>query len=212
MKKLLLGLFVSMAISGAAIAAPSSFLELGLINGGENGQNGSGDEKGAEISGSWAINENWYVGGTVGSYDRDDQDNGADLTNDYVNVNGGYSMAVSDDADVFVELGLWAGEQDNDDIPTADNPSGDDTDPTAAELKVGASTAISEKFSIFGTISMAYGDLDTENNDDLDDFIWSAGGAYAFTDNFSLNVKVVEGSNGVNGQDDIVRVGGRWTF
>jgi hypothetical protein len=56
------------------------------------------------------------------------------------------------------------------------------------------------------------GDTDSNGDDDLTNFVWSAGGAYAFTDNFSVSLKLVEGSNGVNGQSDVVRIGARWTF
>jgi hypothetical protein len=79
-------------------------------------------------------------------------------------------------------------------------------------VKFGANTAITDAFSIFGTISLVSGDLDRPGNDDLTNFVWSAGGAYAFTPNFSLSLKLVEGSNGVNGQSDIARIGARWTF
>jgi hypothetical protein len=71
---------------------------------------------------------------------------------------------------------------------------------------------ISDKFSLFGTFSLVSGDLDTDTNDDLNNFIWSLGGAYSFTDTISLNVKLVNGSNGVNGQDEVLRIAGRWTF
>lgn len=77
---------------------------------------------------------------------------------------------------------------------------------------MGVNGNITDKFSLFGMISLAAGDLDSGGNDTLRDFIWSAGGAYAFTKVFSMNVKVVEGSNGVNGQSDVARVGFRYTF
>ena len=37
------------------------------------------------------------------------------------------------------------------------------------------------------------GDLDTKDNEDLSNYVWSLGGAYAFTDLFLLNVKMVNG-------------------
>lgn|GEM_PF-3323635 len=46
-------------------------------------------------------------------------------------------------------------------------------------------------------------------NDDLSNFIYSVGGACTFTDAFSLNVKLV---NGVNGQDEVLRIDGLWSF
>ena len=57
-----------------------------------------------------------------------------------------------------------------------------------------------------------WGDLDVDSNDDLSNFIWSLGGSYSFTDTISMSVKLVDGMNGVNGQDEVLRIGGRWTF
>jgi len=61
-------------------------------------------------------------------------------------------------------------------------------------------------------LSLVWGDLDEGGNDDLSNFIWSLGGSYNFTDNISMNVKLVDGFNGVNGQNEVLRIGGRWTF
>ena len=71
---------------------------------------------------------------------------------------------------------------------------------------------LAENFSVFGTLSIVGGDRDTDTNEDISNFIYSVGGAYSFTENFSLNAKIVNGVNGVNGQDEVLRLGGRWTF
>lgn len=201
MKKLIV-LVLSVAFCHIAYAGPSTFIEGGVIIGGENGQNGPNEEGGLEATGRFAFGGNWYAGGNLGRYTRD-RANG-DIKNTYVNFNGGRYLAITDKVDLFLEGGLWFGEQ--------KNPGGPTNDPSAIEGKVGVEGNITDKFSLFGTISLAAGDLDTGSNDTLRDFIWSAGGAYAFNKTFSLNVKVVEGSNGVNGQSDVARIGFRWTF
>ena len=43
-------------------------------------------------------------------------------------------------------------------------------------------------------------------------YVWSLGGAYAISERISINLKVVNGVNGVNGQDQVLRLAGRWTF
>jgi len=198
MKRLSIAL-IGLALSGAALAAPSSYVELGYITGGENGENGSGEENGFEFAGSYAFSKMWYAGGIIGSYERDR----SNTENDYFNINGGATFGMTERTDLITEVGLWFGEQ---------KTSGTKTEPTALELKVGVNTLVVDKLALFGHISLIGGDLDTPSNSDLTNFVWSIGGAYNFTPNFSLNLKIVEGSNGVNGQSDVVRLGGRWTF
>lgn len=189
-----------MAMSGAALAAPSTHVEFAYILGGENNSRGGNEEKsGFEFAGAYAFDEHWYVGGVIGSYDRR---NTAD--NDYINANGGYVFSLTPKINLTAEGGLWFGEQKNN--------NGTKTDPRAIEAKAGLDTMISDKFALFGTFSIVRGDLDTPVNDDLSNFIWSLGGAYSFTDRISLNVKLVNGVNGVNGQDEVLRIAGRWTF
>jgi hypothetical protein len=195
-------MIVGIALSGIAYAGPATHVEGALIVGGENGQNGGGDQGGLEAAGNYAIDENWYVGGVLGRYTRD-TGNG-DIDNTYLNLNGGRFFRMTERTDLFIEGGLWVGEQ--------DNPNDGTNDPRAIEGKIGINGRITDALSLFGTISLAAGDLDTPSNDDLQDFIWSAGGAYVFTPTFSINVKIIEGSNGVNGQSDVARVGFRWTF
>ena len=201
MNKLVI-MIVGIALSGIAYAGPSTHVEGGIIIGGENGQNGSNDQSGLEAAGSYAFNELWYVGGALGRYTRD-TGNG-DIDNTYLNANGGRFFPMTERTDLFVEGGLWFGEQ--------DNPNGVTNDPRAIEGKVGINGRVTDALSLFGTISLAAGDLDTPTNDNLRDFIWSAGGAYAFTPTISLNLKIVKGSNGVNGQTNVARIAFRWTF
>jgi hypothetical protein len=67
--------------------------------------------------------------------------------------------------------------------------------------------------SVFGTLSLIGGDTDDgSSNEDISNLVYSLGGAYSFSDRISLNVKLVNGINGVNGQDEVLRIGGRWTF
>ncbi|HET6277324.1 MAG TPA: hypothetical protein VFG08_00925 [Candidatus Polarisedimenticolia bacterium] len=192
-------LFVGLLVSTAAFAGTSTYVELGYITGGENGENGPAEENGFEAAGRFALSPKWYLGGALGTYDRS-----GFAENDYLNLNGGTIRALTEKTDAIVEFGFWSGDQDND--------TGTDTDPMAVEVKFGLGTKIGEKFTGFGAISLVAGDLDTPPDDDLRNFVWSAGGAYAFNKHFSLSLQVIEGSNGVNGQSDVARIGGRWTF
>lgn len=190
---------IMMLSATAAVAKPASFVEGGYITGGENGENGAGKENGFEVAGRFGIAETWFVGGAVGTYDREDF-----AENDYLNVHAGTIQKITERTDFLMEFGFWTGSQDLD--------TGEDTDPKAIEAKFGLTTRIGEKFSAFGGISLVAGDLDTPTDDDLRNFVWAAGFGYAFTRHFSLDLRVVEGSNGVNGQSDVARIGGRWTF
>jgi hypothetical protein len=198
MKKIFV-LVVGLVLSNTAMAGSSSYLDVGYITGGENGENGPGDENGGEIAGSFAFGEKWYVGGVIGSYDRD----AIDTTNDYIYINGGAAWGLTERTDLITELGVWTGEQDS---------GGVKTDPNALELKFGVNSQIAEKFGLFATISLVRGDLDTPTDSDLSNFVWSAGGAFNFTENLSASLKIVDGSNGVNGQSEVARIGLRWTF
>ena len=202
--KNLVCLLIGMAMSGAVLAGPATYVEFGYVTGGENNDRGdsvSGNDKknGWELAGSYAFDQNWYAGGIIGTYDRRDT-----AENDYINFNGGYVSPLNPKTNLIAEGGLWFGEQKTN--------SGFKTDPKAIEGKVGLDSKISDKFSVFGTVSFVFGDLDTVDNDDLSNFIWSLGGAYSFTDLFSVNVKLVNGVNGVNGQDEVLRIAARWTF
>jgi hypothetical protein len=42
--------------------------------------------------------------------------------------------------------------------------------------------------------------------------VWSAGSAYNFGKMFSINLRVIDGFNGVNGQEQVLRLAARWTF
>ena len=199
MKKILIAL-VGCALTNIAVAAPPTFIEGAFIFGGENARNGGGKQNGIEAVGSWGINDNWYIGGILGYYDAKDF-----AENTYGNINGGYVKTLSQKTSLLLEGGLWFGEQEFD--------GGGKTKPSAIEAKAGINHSITPELSIFGTLAIVGADLDTDvGNDDLSNFIWSLGGAYAFSDLFSLNLKVVNGVNGVNGQDEVLRLGARWTF
>jgi hypothetical protein len=191
-------------LASPAFAGPSTFIDVGYISGGENGENGDGREDGFEVAGAFKLTDIWYIGGALGTYDRDE----ANLENDYLNLAAGVAIGLTDKTDFIGELGLWAGQQEFD----GGEGGSTDTDPWAVELKTGVSHAITDKFAVGGTISLVFGDTDQPQNSDLQNFVWSAGGSYAFTDNVSVSLKLVEGSNGVNGQSDVVRLGARWTF
>ena len=194
----IIGMLMSVTV---AMAKPASFVEGGYITGGENGENGPGKQNGFEVAGRFGITETWYIGGAFGTYDREDF-----AENDYFNFHAGTAVKASERTDFLMEFGFWTGSQD------LDAPAAEDTDPKALEAKFGLGTSIGEKFSAFGTISLVAGDLDTDTDDDLRNFVWAAGFGYAFTKHFSMDLKLIEGSNGVNGQSDVARIGGRWTF
>jgi hypothetical protein len=189
-------------LCGVAVAEPSTFVEIALVDGGENGRNGSADEFGFEATGDVGLSENWYVGGILGRFKRDSSS--GDVKNTYFNAHGGYLFNVAEETGVILEGGLWFGSQ--------DNPGDQDTDPTAIEIKAGISQALAERFNIFGTLSWVNGDLDTPQDSNLRNYIWSLGAAYAINEDVSISLKLVNGFNGVNGQDQVLRFAGRWTF
>jgi hypothetical protein len=198
MKNLVIVLFALM-LSSAVMAAPSSYVEGAYVMGGKNGENGSGSQRGYEVAGSFGINEKWYVGGVLGTFDRSEFGD-----NDYLNINGGLAHSLTDATSLIVEFGLWTGDQTTN--------GGVKTDPKALEVKFGLSHMIGKKFNAFGTIALVAADLDTPPDDDLRNFVWSAGGAYLFTKHMSASLKIVKGSNGVNGQSNVARAAFRWTF
>ena len=203
MKKTILVL-TCLILGSTAMAEPADpFIELALIDGGENGRNGGSDQFGIEATGDVGLSENWYVGGIVGRFARDTA--GGDIKNTYFNAHGGYRFDVAESTGVIVEAGIWAGKQSN----PGTTP---DADPTALELKAGVSQALSEKFDIFGSLSWVRGDLDTGSNDNIRNYVWSLGAAYKFSKSWSMNLKFVNGVNGVNGQDQVMRFAGRLTF
>ena len=201
MKKIIFAL-VCLVFSGFVVAGPATFVEIALIDGGENGRNGASDGGGFEATGDVGLGEHWYVGGILGKFNRDFSD--GDVDNTYFNAHGGYLFPVAEDTGVTLEAGLWIGQQ--------DNPGDLDTDPTAFELKAGVTQALSDKFGIFGSLAWITGDLDTDEDSNLRNYVWSLGGVYSINKRISLNLKVVNGVNGVNGQDQVLRLAGRWTF
>jgi hypothetical protein len=188
--------------TGVAVAGPATFVEVALIDGGENGRNDSGDQFGFEATGNVGLGDNWYVGGILGQFKRDYSS--GDVKNTYFNAHGGYLFSVAEKTGVNLEAGLWLGNQ--------DNPGDPDTDPRALELKAGINRSLSEKFGVFGTLAWVTGDLDTPDDSNLRNYVWSLGAAYSFGKLFSINLKFVNGVNGVNGQDQVLRFAGRWTF
>jgi hypothetical protein len=192
-------MLLALMLSTAAMAAPATYVEGAYVMGGKNGENGSGSQNGFEVAGSAALSERWYIGGVLGSFDRSSFGD-----NDYLNINGGMIHSLVEKTDLIVEFGLWAGDQTTN--------AGANTDPKALEVKFGLSHMIGEKFSVFGTISLVAGDLDTPTDSNLRNFVWSAGGAYMFTKHISASLKIVKGSNGVNGQSNVARAAFRWTF
>jgi hypothetical protein len=203
MNKLVLVL-AGLALSSTALAGASSYAEFALVTGGEGdtSRNSGGKENGFEFARAWAFNENWYVGGIAGEYDQRDS---REWT--YFDINGGYVKSINPKTDLTLEGGFWFGEN---------KESGTEKrEPKVLEAKAGVNTMLSDNFSVFGTLSLVGGDTDNQqgdNNDDISNFIYSLGGAYSFTETVSLNVKLVNGVNGVNGQDEVLRIGGRWTF
>ena len=201
MKKLVLVL-ASLALSSAAFAGNSSYAEFALVTGGENARNSGGKENGFEFAGAWAFNENWYIGGIAGNYVVRE---GREWT--YFDINGGYVKSINPKTDLTLEGGFWFGENER------NNGDKEKQKPKVLEAKAGINTMLSDNLSVFGTLSLIGGDTDAfAGNDDISNFVWSLGGAYSFTETISLNVKLVNGVNGVNGQDEVLRIGGRWTF
>jgi len=198
---------MGMMLSGAAFAGASSYVDGGLVIGGKGSgsQDGSAGNSsgGIEVTGAWAITDLWYIGGVGGTYTR--EGGGGDTDNTYLAFNGGAVIGLTEKTDVFGEAAIWAGNQ--------DNPGGAaDSDPKAIEAKAGINTKVGEKLTLGATISLIAADLDSGGSDSLRNFVWSAGGAWNFTPHMAATFKLADGSNGVNGQTDIFRIGFRYTF
>ena len=131
--------------------------------------------------------------------------NGGDKDNTYLAFNGGAVIGLTEKTDVFGEAAIWAGNQDNPGTAA-------DTDPKAIEAKAGITTKVGDKLTLGASISLIAADLDTDSNDKLRNFVWSAGGAWNFTPHMAATFKLADGSNGVNGQTDVFRIGFRYTF
>jgi hypothetical protein len=206
MKRLTIAL-IAMMLSGGAFAGASSFVDAGLVIGGEGSgsQDGSAGNSsgGIEVAGAWAINDVWYIGGVGGNYTR--EGGNGDTDNTYLAFNGGAVIGLTEKTDIFGEAAIWSGKQDN-----PDNAA--DTDPKAIEAKAGITTLVGDKLTLGATISLIAADLDTGSDDSLRNFVWSAGGAWNFTPHMAATFKLADGSNGVNGQTDIFRIGFRYTF
>jgi len=201
MKRIALTLAALLLATTTAFAQTSSFVEGAWATGGENGRNGGSKQNGLEVAGAWGISDNWYIGGALGRFDRKDV-----AENNYLNLNGGYAVKAAENTTLNFEGGLWFGEE-------TDDLTNIKTKPSAIEAKVGLTQSLSDKLSVFGTLSLVRADLDTDNkDDDLSNSIWTIGGAYNFTDLFSLNIKYGDGSNGVNGMTQVVRIGARFSF
>jgi len=185
----------------ASPRVPRPFVEAAAIDGGENARNGEGDGSGLEVVGSFGFAEAWYAGGILGRFEQDLP--GGDIESTYINLNAGRVFSVAPRTNVSLEGGLWFGQQDTD---------GTDTDPRALELKAGFNHSISGKLDLLGSLAWVTGDLDTDTDSDLRTYMWSAGAAYRFGQMFSMNLKMVDGFNGVNGQNQVLRLGARWTF
>jgi hypothetical protein len=186
-----------------------AFVEAAVIDGGENARNGPGDGAGLEVVGIFGFAQVWYAGGILGRYEQDLDDPGDDIENLYLNLKIGRVFSVAPRTASYLEAGLWLGDQDVDD-------PGPDSDPRALELKVGFVHSLSEKVHFLGSLSWIHADLDLDTGDDDDDnlrnYQWSAGVGYNFTELFSMNLRVIDGFNGVNGQDQVLRLAARWTF
>jgi Outer membrane protein beta-barrel domain len=206
-----LGLMVTggIALAQAPTARPPveapTLVEAAVIDGGENARNGAGDGAGVEVVGIFGFAQVWYAGGILGRYEQD-LDGGGDIESLYLNLKIGRVFSVAPRTISYLEGGLWFGDQDT------DGP-GPDTDPRALELKVGFVHSVSEKVDFLGSLSWVHADLDTDpDDDDLRNYVWSAGVGYNFTEMFSMNLRVIDGFNGVNGQDQVLRLAARWTF
>lgn len=189
------------AATATHAAEAPTFVEAAAIDGGENARNGTGDGSGIEAAGLFGFAQGWYAGGALGRFEQDLP--GGDIESRYLNLKGGRMFSVAARTNAYLEGGLWLGDVDTD---------GDDTDPKALELKTGFIHSVSQKLDFLGSLSWVTADLDTDTDDDLRNYVWSAGAAYNFTKMFSMNLRIIDGFNGVNGQEQVLRLAARWTF
>src|SRR5262249_23503888 len=160
-----------------------------LIDGGENARNGTGDGSGVEVVGVFGFAKVWYAGGILGRFQQDQDPPGGDITNIYLNLKAGRVFSVAPRTLAYLQRGRWVGDQDID--------GGPDPDPRALELKAGFDHSISDKVDLFGSLSWVTADLDSDTgDDDLRNYVWSAGAGYKFTKLFSMSIRLVDGVNG----------------
>src|SRR5262245_46103957 len=186
----------------------ATFIEAAVIDGGENARNGDGDGHGVEVVGIFGFSQVWYAGGILGRYETDLDPPSGDIEDLYLNLKIGRIFSIAPRTISYLEAGLWFGDHD------IEGPPDDNTDPRALELKVGFVHAVSAKVDLLGSLSWIHADLDNDDDDDdsLRNYQWSAGAGYKFGEMFSMNLRIIDGFNGVNGQDQVLRLAGRWTF
>src|SRR5262245_10884407 len=155
---------IALAQAGKPPAEAPTYVEAAVIDGGENARNGTGDGSGLEVVGIFGFAKVWYAGGALGRFEEDLP--GWDIESNYINFKAGRVFSVAPRTTGYLEGGLWFGDVDTDGV---------DTDPSALELKVGFVHSVSEKVDFLGSLSWVNADLDTDTDDDLRNYVWSAG-------------------------------------
>ena len=213
----------ALTVSGAAVAGPSyTFVDLGYLTG------DSGDDRtaGLGVRGSFGFANIWHIAGefeggeVAGGKGSGANNAGADFAGG--NIYAGLHPAVTDNTDLVIDLGFEAVEYKQ---ATGVNNDGK-TEVSSVFLRTGPRALLAgDKLELSAYVSVAIGESDSSGipNGSKDDFTnvgLQLGGQYYFTPAISLGAEAqVNGSrSGGSGQtlsggnDDLLRIFGRWSF
>ena len=215
MKKAMIAV-AAMAVSGAATAGPAwTYVDGGIVF-----TESTGDTPvGAKLTGSFGF-DLFHVNGSyttisdsIDVTEIEDITDQIDDSDDYDvwRIGAGIHPAITDNTDMFLEIGYSSGEGDNSDV-----------EPDGIDFTAGVRSMITDNFELGAAAVLVIGDADfcgpgsTDNcDDDVQDTGLRVFGQYFFTDNFSLNVTATQGvsiETGNIGGGDSFQVGGRWSF
>ena len=208
----------ALTVSGIAIAGPSyTFVDLGYLTG------DAGDERtdGLGVRGSFGFAGMWHVAGELNALEANGgkDKNGQDISG--VTIYGGLHPAMTDNTDLVIDLGFDVFEAET----LAGTTGGDNTtDITAIFLRTGPRALLAgDKLELSAYVSVSIGESEPPGSQPKQDFTnvgLQVGGQYYFTPAISLGVEAEvngsrsgpSGSSTSGGNDDLVRIFGRWSF
>lgn len=196
----------ALAFSSAATAGPSwTYVDLGVVLTESAGEDTSA---GGRLTGSFGF-DLFHVSASYATI-SDAVDFGGD-TDDYdtYRVAAGIHPAITDNTDMYVELGYVGGEYDD-----------ADAEPDAFDITAGVRSMITDNFELGAAAVLLVGDGDDfpglDDDDDVQDTGLRLSGQYFFTDNFSVNVTATQGlsleTGNLNGNGDSIQIGGRFSW
>ena len=206
----------ALTVSGIAIAGPSyTFVDLGYLTG------DAGDERtdGLGVRGSFGFAGMWHVAGELNALEANGgkDKNGQDISG--VTIYGGLHPAMTDNTDLVIDLGFDVFEAEE----QASGANDGKTDIQAIFLRTGPRALLAgDKLELSAYVSVAIGETDPSlgTKQDYTNVGLQLGGQYYFTPAISLGVEAEvngarsgpSGSSISGGNDDLVRIFGRWSF